>query len=66
MVFLNDTLPPGSRLVASFHDELIIECPESEAPIVKALLQEAMELSLGKMIPGIPVVVNMTASKTLG
>jgi DNA polymerase-1 len=33
----------SARLVLQVHDELIVECPESEAEQVRALLKEEME-----------------------
>ena len=33
----------AARLIMQVHDELIVECPEEEAPRVKALLQQEMQ-----------------------
>ena len=32
-----------ARLIMQVHDELIVECPEEEAPRVEALLQQEMQ-----------------------
>ena len=33
----------AARLIMQVHDELIVECPEEEAPRVEALLQQEMQ-----------------------
>ena len=43
------------------HDELIVECPESEAERVKALLQEEME---GVAALSVPLVADAKAGRT--
>ena len=50
-----------ARLVLQVHDELIVECPESEAETVKALLKEEME---GVMALSVPLVADAKAGKT--
>ncbi len=40
-----------ARLIMQVHDELIVECPESEAEQVKALLTEEMEGVCGLAVP---------------
>ena len=51
----------AARLVLQVHDELIVECPESEAETVKALLKEEME---GVMALSVPLVADAKAGKT--
>ena len=41
----------AGRLVLQVHDELIVECPESEAERVSALLKEAMEGVMALSVP---------------
>ena len=50
-----------ARLVLQVHDELIVECPESEAERVKALLQEEME---GVAALSVPLVADAKAGRT--
>lgn len=50
-----------ARLVLQVHDELIVECPESEAERVKALLQEEME---GVAALAVPLVADAKAGRT--
>ena len=40
-----------ARLLLQVHDELIVECPESEAETVKALLKEEMENVVSYSVP---------------
>ena len=41
----------AGRLVLQVHDELIVECPESEAERVSALLKEEMEGVMALSVP---------------
>ncbi len=40
-----------AKLVLQVHDELIVECPESESEVVKALLKEEMEQVVRLSVP---------------
>ena len=42
---------PGARLVLQVHDELIVECPEEQAPAVAKLLEEEMEQVVNLSVP---------------
>ena len=42
---------PAARLVLQVHDELIVECPETEAERAAALLKEEMENVVGLTVP---------------
>ena len=50
-----------AKLVLQVHDELIVECPESEAEQVKALLQEEMA---GVAALSVPLVADAKAGRT--
>ncbi len=52
---------PEARLVLQVHDELIVECPESAAESVKALLKEEMEHVVNLSVP---LTVEANAGKT--
>ena len=47
---LKDDLPPA-RLVLQVHDELIVECPEADAPEVARILAEEMERVVTLSVP---------------
>ena len=51
------------RLVLQVHDELIVECPESEQEIVKALLEREMEQVVQLSVP---LTADAGAGKTWG
>ncbi len=51
------------KIVSQIHDELVIECPEKDAPAVNLLLQDAMETTT--MLPGITLEAIPRISKTL-
>ena len=51
----------AGRLVLQVHDELIVECPESETERVSAMLQEEME---GVMALAVPLLAETGAGKT--
>ena len=40
-----------ARLILQVHDELIVECPESEAETVRALLENEMENAVHLSVP---------------
>ena len=40
-----------SRLILQVHDEVVLECPESEAPSVLELVREAMESAMELTVP---------------
>ena len=42
---------PEARLVLQVHDELIVECPESQAELVAKLLEEEMERVVRLSVP---------------
>ena len=47
---------PEARLVLQVHDELIVECPESEAETVCKLVEEEMEGFAALVRPWVPAV----------
>ncbi len=40
-----------AKLILQVHDELIVECPDSEAEAVKAVLKEEMENAVNLAVP---------------
>lgn len=41
LIYVNERLPAGCRILGTVHDEISVSCPESVVPLVTALLQEA-------------------------
>ena len=50
-------------LIASVHDELIVECSEDIADVVGALLEEAMTFGFLRIFPGSPTTGLVEARK---
>ena len=50
-----------ARLILQVHDELIVEAPEEEAPLVQQLLTEEMEQAIHLSVP---MVAEATIGKT--
>jgi DNA polymerase-1 len=57
MLRLFAKLPASAQLIATLHDELIVECPETAACEVKALTVLVMTEEMTKVFPGLPIVV---------
>lgn len=51
MVHVHNNLPKGCNLVASVHDELIIECPDKDTGEVKHILEECMKAGYLNVFP---------------
>ena len=51
----------GARLILQIHDELIVECPETEEEIVKKILREEME---GAASLSVPLTADAMAGKS--
>ena len=66
MVRLSRFFPAGAGIVANFHDELVLEVPETLSESFVIILETTMRLNLEGMIPGIPVKAEARISKSLG
>ena len=73
MVRVRDRLAtecPEARLVLQVHDELIVECAEEDAQMVKQLLKEEMERIAPPPVAGVevqfsvPLLVETNAART--
>ena len=51
---------PNARLVMQVHDELVVECPDEDVSLVRAILKEEME---GVANLSIPLTVEVTSGK---
>ncbi|HEY8416346.1 MAG TPA: DNA polymerase, partial [Thermaerobacter sp.] len=54
----------GAELVASVHDELVVECDEDRAKEVAAVVKREMEAAGEEFIAPVPVVVEVGVGKT--
>ncbi len=54
----------SGKLIATVHDEVIVECKETEAAIVAKIVEEAMEEAGQRFLKEIPVVVDVCIGKS--
>jgi DNA polymerase-1 len=59
LVLLSHRLPEGARIVATIHDEIVVECPEEIAPTVLGLMR-------GTMIEGVSSIAGGTLFEVEG
>ena len=57
MVRLARELPPSARMIATVHDELVIEAPEAIAEEITILTAKVMTEEMGALFPGLPIEV---------
>ena len=57
MVRLAKELPVGTRMIATVHDELVLEAPEAIGEEIKNLTAKIMVEEMGKVLPGLPIEV---------
>ena len=57
MVRLADQLPAEARLIATVHDEVLIECPRSSTEHVRLVTESAMKEAFQALFKGLPVEV---------
>jgi DNA polymerase I-like protein with 3'-5' exonuclease and polymerase domains len=55
---------PGTGIITQTHDSLVVECPESEGPRVKAILEEAMRMDGRAYGLDVPFLGEPTIGKT--
>jgi DNA polymerase I-like protein with 3'-5' exonuclease and polymerase domains len=58
MICLARELPSGAKIVATVHDELIVDCPEAMAPEVQKVMNKVMIEEMKKVFPGLPITVD--------
>ena len=52
-----------AKLVATVHDEIILECPEAESEVVATLLKNTMVIVAESILKKVPVVSDVSISK---
>jgi len=57
MVRLAKELPLSARMIATVHDELVLECPEAISEEIKNLTAKIMLEEMDKVFPGLPIEV---------
>ncbi|PTY02758.1 hypothetical protein DB346_08255 [Verrucomicrobia bacterium LW23] len=66
LIALATALPAGAAIISTVHDEIIVECDESIAPEVKALLQKTMRDAMSAFFPQVPIEVESNVCTTWG
>lgn len=55
---------PTAQIVLTVHDEIDVVCPEADAPEVATWLERHMVDAMATLIPGMPVVVDVSIGQT--
>ena len=68
LVMAHRALPSPAKLIATVHDELVIECPTPLADEIKALVTEAMTTAFTRLFPEAPCagLVDATSGPSWG
>ena len=61
---LVDRIDSETKIVAVVHDEILIECPESQAEQAAAFLKSAMEDAVNSILPDVPTTVEPVISSS--
>jgi DNA polymerase-1 len=64
LVLATRQLPAGARIVATVHDELVVECHADQIQQVRALLTAAMTEAMSALFPEVPIEVEGTTCAT--
>jgi DNA polymerase I-like protein with 3'-5' exonuclease and polymerase domains len=59
-------LPEGAHIVATIHDEIVVECEEAQAPDVLAMTKTTMIEGMAEIAKDCPVEVEGGIGKTWG
>jgi DNA polymerase-1 len=66
LILLHGRLPKGAVIVATIHDEIVVECQDEDADEVLGLTKTAMLDGIGKVAKDCPVEVEGGVGKTWG
>jgi DNA polymerase I-like protein with 3'-5' exonuclease and polymerase domains len=66
LILLHRRLPEGAAIVATIHDEIVVECQDEDAGEVLGLTKTAMLDGIGKVANDCPVEVEGGVGKTWG
>jgi DNA polymerase-1 len=66
MLWRRRHLIPRARLILASHDELVLECPQDDAPAARALLAAIMRESMARILTAVPPVVECAVFRDWG
>ncbi len=66
IILVAQRIPEDALLVATVHDELVVECREENAEAVKEILTKSMTEAMGALFPEVPVEVEANICSNWG
>ena len=57
LIDLSAKLPEEARIISTVHDEIIVECDQAAAEVVRELLQSTMREAMAAIFPQVPIEV---------
>ncbi len=66
IILVAQRIPEGAHLVATVHDELVVECREEDAEAVKEILIESMTEAMADLFPEVPIEVEANICSNWG
>jgi DNA polymerase-1 len=66
IILVAQRIPEGAHLVATVHDEMVVECREEDAEAVKEILIESMTEAMAELFPEVPIEVEANICSNWG
>ena len=66
IILVAQRIPEGAHLVATVHDELVVECREEDAEAVKEIVTKSMTEAMEDIFPEVPVEVEANICSNWG
>jgi DNA polymerase-1 len=64
IVLLSERLPADAHIVSTVHDELVVDCPEQSAEVVRTLMIDTMTEAMSDLFPDVPIEVEASIGKS--
>ncbi len=66
IILVAQRIPEGAHLVATVHDELVVECREEDAAAVKKIVTDSMTEAMAELFPEVPIEVEANICSNWG
>jgi DNA polymerase-1 len=66
IILVAQRIPEGAHLVATVHDELVVECREEDAEAVKKIVTDSMTEAMAELFPEVPIEVEANICSNWG
>ncbi len=66
IILVAQRIPEGAHLVATVHDELVVECREEDAEAVKKIATDSMTEAMAELFPEVPIEVEANICSNWG